>query len=372
MQEVPTGTNFWHFGMGQISEMVCVRHAALWACCACRSSPTSRAGAASPRAAIKNRHLYIVPMGDSLSETLCLSWRKRPELNLGTPTWEKPDMTLPQHGYVPLLTGLTWVPRRVWLDAPEEPQSNCIACGRREALIRQCVFAGIGSTKTDEGSLARIWNDPHTIREGDEIVKPFSALGPADAAAGKWTKVVAGILCGEKPKGKQRLWVVSFATVQNDKYLEATEGEIPFLTALDDVKVQASVEKIEAWRKEGWKLVGRAKPREASRNKRHLEILSAVAAVRPQAERTVSGRIDQLIAQGGDAWEGAAGEYRPLMAAVAKSLSPAVHNRFSAKAARNCHSRAGHAAEEKPQERREGTSDCNGAVRRSSDSAEIR
>ena len=321
MQEVPTGTNFWHFRHGtDLRDGLCP------ACCAMGLLRlplfATSAGRGKPPGVNQKPPTYIVPMGDSLSETLRLSWRKRPEPNLGTPTWEKPDITLPQHGNVPLLTGLTWVPRRVWLDAPEEPQSNCIACGRREALIRRCVFAGIGSTRTDEGSPARVWNDPHTIREGDEIVKPFSALGPADAAAGKWTKVVAGILCGEKPKEKQRLWVVSFATVQNDKYLEATEWEIPFLTALDDMKVQESIESIGAWQREGWKLPGKTKPREISQTRGHLEILSAVAAVRPQAERTVSGRIDQLIAQGGDAWQEAAQEYRPLMAAVAKSLSP--------------------------------------------------
>ncbi|MGD0011288.1 MAG: type I-E CRISPR-associated protein Cse1/CasA [Terriglobia bacterium] len=321
MQEVPTGTNFWHFRHGTD-----FRNGLCPACCAMGLLRlplfATSAGRGKPPGVNQKPPIYIVPMGDCLSETLRLSWRKTSEMNLGTPTWENPDISLPQHGNVPLLIGLTWVPRRVWLDTPETPESNCIACGRREALIRQCVFAGIGSTKTGEGSLARIWNDPHTISEGDEIVKPFSALGPADAAAGKWTKVVAGILCGEKPKGNSKLWVVSFATVQNDKYLEAAEREIQFLAALDDVKVQASLQEIQAWQKEGWKLVGRAKPRETSRNRGHLEILSAVAAVRPQAEATVSGKIDEMIAEGGKAWEEAAQEYRPLMAAVAKSLSP--------------------------------------------------
>ena len=107
-------------------------------------------------------------------------------LNLGTPAWEKPDLQLSKTDKIPLLTGLTWLPRRVWLDNPEEPEANCISCGRKEPLIRQCVFAGIGSTKTKME--ARIWGDPHIIRDGKDVVKPANALGASDAAAGPMGK----------------------------------------------------------------------------------------------------------------------------------------------------------------------------------------
>jgi hypothetical protein len=216
--------------------------------------------------------------------------------------------------------GLTSLPRRVWLDNPQEPDANCISCGRKAPLIRQCVFAGVGSAKTDENGLGRVWSDPHTITDGEDVIKPSNALGATDAAAGQWARIAAGILREKKPNGKRGLWVVSFATVQNDKYLEAMEYEIPLPSTLDDRQVAESVETIDMWQKEGRKLAGKAKPRGTSR--RHLEIPPMVAAVRPHVEAKVSGKVGELISRGRDAWEQAAREYRPMMAAVAKSLSP--------------------------------------------------
>ena len=53
------------------------------------------------------------------------------------------------------MTGLTWLPRRVWLDNPEEARHLPVyACGRQERVIRRCVFDGTGSTKTDEEARA--------------------------------------------------------------------------------------------------------------------------------------------------------------------------------------------------------------------------
>ena len=66
-----------------------------------------------------------------------------------------------------------------WLDNPEEPEANCISCGRKESLIRQCVFAGIGSTKTDgEDGQGRIWSDPHIIRDGKDLLNQAMPLAP--------------------------------------------------------------------------------------------------------------------------------------------------------------------------------------------------
>ncbi|MGH9433416.1 MAG: type I-E CRISPR-associated protein Cse1/CasA [Terriglobia bacterium] len=318
MQEVPTGTNSWHFRHSTDG-----RDGLCAACCAMGLLRlplfATSGGRGKPPGVNQKPPVYVIPVGVSLAETLRLSWRKVSG-DLGTPAWEKPDLSLPKHGDVPLLMGLTSLPRRVWLEIPEEPKRNCISCGRTERLIRQCVFAGIGSTKTDEGSQGRSWRDPHTIGEGKDVVKPSSALGAADAAAGKWAQITAGILGGRKPNDKSSLWVVSFATVQNDKYLEAMEYEIPFPSTVDDRKVQESVERIERWQREGWKLVGKARPRETSR--KHLEVAPAVASIRPHVEATVSKNLGRLIAGNSELWEQAAGEYSPMMATVAKSLSP--------------------------------------------------
>ncbi len=116
------------------------------------------------------------------------------------------------------------------------------------------------------------------------------------------------------------MWVVSFATVKNDKYLEAMEHEVSVPITLDYQKVQQNIANMEKWQSEGWKLVRRARPRGTSR--KHLEIPPMVAAIRPDIETTVSEKAGELISGGGDAWEKAAREYSPMMSAVAKSLSP--------------------------------------------------
>jgi hypothetical protein len=116
------------------------------------------------------------------------------------------------------------------------------------------------------------------------------------------------------------LWVVSFATVKNDKYLEAMEYEVSVPITLDHQKVQENIANIEKWQDEGWKLVRRARPRGTSR--KHLEIPPLVAAIRPQVEARVSEDAGKMLGEGDDAWERAAREYSPLMTAVAKSLSP--------------------------------------------------
>lgn len=319
VQEVPTGTNSWHFRHSTDKEDgLCP------ACCAAGLLRlplfATSGGRGKPPGVNQKPPVYVVPVGGSLAETLRLSWRKVSDTDFGTPAWEEPDLSLPRHGNVPLLVGLTSLPRRVWLDSPQEPDANCISCGRKAPLIRQCVFAGVGSAKTDDNGQGRVWSDPHTITDGEDVVKPSNALGATDAAAGQWARIAAGILREKKPNGKRGLWVVSFATVQNDKYLEAMEYEIPLPSTLDDRQVAESVETIDMWQKEGRKLAGKAKPRGTSR--RHLEIPPMVAAVRPHVEAKVSGKVGELISRGRDAWEQAAREYRPMMAAVAKSLSP--------------------------------------------------
>jgi hypothetical protein len=321
VQEVPTGTNCWHF-----RHSIDKRDGLCAACCAMGLLRlplfATSGGQGKPPGVNQKPPIYVIPVGVSLLETLLLSWRKVSDPDLGTPAWEEPDLSLPSHGKVRLLVGLTSLPRRVWLDNPQEPEASCISCGRKEPLIRQCVFAGIGSTKTDEGGQGRVWNDPHTISNGEDVVKPSSALGAADSAAGKWADLAVGILGGSKSSDKKRLWVVSFATVQNDKYVEAMEYEISIPSALDEVKVEESIAKIERWQKEGWKLVSKAKPRETSRNRKHLEIRPIIAAVCPQVEAKAAEEMGTLMAARGDEWEHAAREYGPMLLAAAKSLSP--------------------------------------------------
>ncbi|MEW6114102.1 MAG: type I-E CRISPR-associated protein Cse1/CasA, partial [Thermodesulfobacteriota bacterium] len=158
IQEVPTGTNVSHF-----------RHSIDGVdglCLACCASGLIRlplfatsGGRGKPPGINSKPPFYAIPAGVSLAETLRLSWR--PVSNLGMPAWERSDSQLPKTGEVSLLMGLTWLPRHVWLDDPEEAHSPCMSCGQKDEVVLQCTFAGIGSTKTDEGEPGRVWRDPH-------------------------------------------------------------------------------------------------------------------------------------------------------------------------------------------------------------------
>jgi CRISPR type I-E-associated protein CasA/Cse1 len=217
VQEIPTGTNISHFkhstdGINGLCRACCVMGLLRLPAFA------TSGGRGKPPGINAKPPIYVIPLGSSLAETLRLSWRQVSFPNLGIPAWEKPDLQLSRTGEIPLLTGLTWLPRHVWLGNPTEPKANCISCGHREQLIHHCVFVGIGSTKS-EGN--RLWSDPHVIYDGKEVVvKPGNALGASDGAAGQWAKIIAGIQRSKKANVPRKLWVVGFDTVQNDKYLD--------------------------------------------------------------------------------------------------------------------------------------------------------
>lgn len=317
VQEIPTGTNLSHFrhstdGSDGLCPACCAMGLLRLPCFA------TSGGRGKPPGINQKPPVYVVPIGATLAETLKLSLgRIEAADDMGTPAWVEPDIHLPAD--VPPLTGLTWLPRRVWLDEPGEPVAACVSCGRRGRLVRKCVFAGIGSTKGD-----RQWRDPHVIlREDGGLVSAGNVLKRSDAAAGQWADVLSGSLRGVCPAGG-RLWVVGFATVQNDKYLETMEQVFP---SPDDISQrQARIEEIARWQKEGMSLAGRLRPREekaqSGKRRRHVEIAPLVSAIRPDVEARASGRARELLAGGEEDWHAVADEYRPMMTAVAMSLYP--------------------------------------------------
>ncbi len=315
-QDVPTGANFWHFrhSIDNINGL-CP------ACCAIgllRIPAFATSGGRGKTPGINAKPpVYVIPLGSSLAESLRLSWREVSGLDLGTPAWVNPEIKLPAKGNVPLLTRLTWLPRRVWLDDPESCKSSCISCGSRAYLIKQCIFAGIGSQKADGDGQSRALGDPHVIHEGKKVIWSGDALAASDAAAGQWARIMTGILGRQKDYVSRRVLVVGFATVQNDKYLEATEYVISIPASSD---VQSIQDKINKWQKEGPNLVQKAKPKASSR--KHIEIPAIVDSIRPHIEGIVSARANELLAGDESKWEQAACEYGPMMATIAKSLSP--------------------------------------------------
>jgi hypothetical protein len=326
IHEVPSGTNKWHFRHSTDRvDGLCP------ACCAMGlirlpvfatsggKGMTVNSGK-SPGINAKPP-LYVLQIGTSLASTLRLSWRRIGKA-LGMTAWETPNVELPKEGETPLLTGMTWLPRSVWLGDPEEQESACISCGQTEQLIRRCVFDGKGSAKAE----ARMWRDPHVIyaatSKGEIIsLHASDALGSSEAAAGQWTRIMAGILAGQSSGETRSVWVIGFSTVQNDKYLEAIERVMPGSCSPD--QLHASIAGIERWQKESSSLVRKIRPpHEKQASRKHVEIPPMLAAIRPHVEESVSAKSGVLIAGGDEAWQRAAGQYQPMMEAVGKSLSP--------------------------------------------------
>jgi len=323
VQEVPTGKNMWHFRHATEG-----RDGLCRACCAMGLLRlplfATSGGRGKPPGVNGKPPIYVIPVADSLAGTLRLSWQRASDI--GTPAWEKPDLKLPDAGDVPLLTGLTWLPRRVWLSDPQPQGANCISCGRRESVIDSSVYAPIGSTRTDSDGPGRVWADPHVLYAANTkgqvtALRSSNALDAPDAAAGQWARTITGILTKKQAGERIRVWVVGFSTVQNDKYLEATEHLLDLPNWADEIEV--FVDKVERWQKECSGLEGRLKRQLGQGTPRkHVEARPAIAAIRAHVEGRVSSNVGELLAGGEAAWAEAAREYSPMMDAIAQSLCP--------------------------------------------------
>lgn len=326
IHEVPSGTNKWHFR--HATDMV---DALCPACCAmgllrlpvfATSGGKGMSPSTGKSPGINSKPpLYVVPMGDSLAATLQLSYRTT-KLALGTPEWETPVNKLPLKGEVPLLMGLTWLPRSVWLGDLERSESICALCGRKERGIRRCVFDGKGTSRTD----GRLWCDPHVVYDTtyDDKAMPLQtgdALGRTDAASNHWAKTIAGIVGGQGSGIDQNFAVVGFSTVQNDKYLEATDWMV--VGTGSSQKDQASAAKFERWNKQGATLARQICLKEkASSRETPVELRSSVDAIRPEVEARVCSRAGELLTGDDVAWEQVARDYRPMMEVIAGALAP--------------------------------------------------
>ncbi|MGQ9604542.1 MAG: type I-E CRISPR-associated protein Cse1/CasA, partial [bacterium] len=182
--------------------------------------------------------VYFIPQGDSLSKTLMISLKIINSLNptLGQPSWKNP-MPRVEGNEVPLLKGLTWLPRVVWLAEPDSQESKqdqvCIYCGRRGPVVREMVYEGIKWAENLK------WRDPHVFYEDDRPVvlpdesKPglvrhtrISATARA-ALATFGDSLIKNTLVSIPSHGEGiQLWVVALVSDQN-KYIEAVEQYFP-------------------------------------------------------------------------------------------------------------------------------------------------
>lgn len=315
LQEIPTGNNFWHF-RHSIDEV----NGLCPACCAMglmRLPLFSVSGLPDLKAGINGTPpVYILPCGISLLQTLKINWK--PHINLGVPTWDQPDIQ-PQYGDdVPLLRGLTLLSRRVLLHEPDEQTGSCIGCGlKNTTLIHSCEFQSAGSQKNDK------WNDPHVVYLVKESRK--SLVAPDLRGAGKfrmdrpWTDLLSNIDFSTNPFS---LFVVGFAT---NKALNVDVWERNLFFKSTTLKGEKAASLLEQWKKEGGAFVRKVQSTEENKLKQKRNealFTSQIAALRPHIEGSVSARVDELITGNEDAWEKASNEYRPMMEAVAKSLSP--------------------------------------------------
>jgi len=321
IHEIPTGTNFNHFRHStDDKDGLCP------ACCAIgllRLPVFATSGGRGMSPGInKKPPVYVVPIGATLAVTLRLSWQSITHSDLGTPTWEKPEGELTPTGDVPLLTGLTWLPRRVWLEDPTEPAEKCISCGRKELLIRKCVFAGLGGMKEKTFE----WKDPHVIPD----LSNSNTLDSADASAGDWAEITRALLKKQKTVSRKKWLVVDFATVKNDKYLEATAREL-VLPELTNNQRNDQIARMEA--REGMKknfvkatkkVLGDLEQRRlktASRKHNELEPIFVSICAHPEAG--IAAKTNELIGKSEEEWKQVAWEkYEPMIEVVAKLLSP--------------------------------------------------
>lgn len=325
IHEVPSGTNKWHFRhVTDEIDGLCAP------CCATgllRLPLFATSGGRGMSAATGKSWgvnakppLYVVPVGSSLAATLRHSWQPT-ALPLGTPEWESPGQPLPSKGPVPLMMGLTWLPRSVWLGDLEEPEAACAHCGHIRPLVRRCVFDGKGSNKAGD----RKWRDPHVIYEQSDddrasALQTSNALDSSDAAAGRWARTMAAILKARVSTPSASLWVVGFATVQNDKYLEASEWLIPPVNLSQ--QDQQQIASLERWQRETGNLARSIHRKMPASSRKHLNIRPVLDAVRPDVETRVLRRATQDLLVGNDGADRAAREYASMMSAVATSLSP--------------------------------------------------
>lgn len=211
LHENSTGTNHWHFKHTLDGECgLCT------ACCAMglvRMPVFTTSGGRGHSPGINaTPPIYGIPTSPSLFDTLRSLWKKVDAT--GIPMWESPGMQLPKKT-IPILTGLTWFPKQIWLDTPTTT-GHCVNCGRLQPLVISIIYEGIGSMKNEEIE----WTDPHVVYTIDAKKKRITLTMKGllsetlEQVNEKWEEAMA--------VSDQPMWFVALASVKN-KYYEVTE-----------------------------------------------------------------------------------------------------------------------------------------------------
>ena len=318
IQEVPTGNNFWH-----LRHSTDYRDGLCPACCALgllRLPLFSVSGLPDLRSGINGTPpIYVVPLGGSLLETLCLNWIE--SASLGMPAWEAPVPPSPQGEPVPLLTGLTLLSRRVLLDDPAPPKGACVACGDvRPALIRTCKFQSAGSQANEA------WNDPHVVYRSATKRSTFRApdlSAPQKFKMDKpWWKVLAEIASSNRFQpgpAVRTLLIVGFATDQA-KNVDVWECvcSVPPGACGDGGSVKVA-DRLHEWEAASDRIPSRLK---TVPNRKHVELHAVMHMVRPNIESCISASAPRILSNSDEAWQQAVALHGEAMSMIAAPLAP--------------------------------------------------
>lgn len=244
IHENPTGTNPWHF-----RHILDDRDGLCPACCVyglIRLPAFTTAGGRGFETGLHKRlPFYVVPLGDSLAETLLLSWRGG-DFDLGAPVWECAEVNNSPED-VSLLEGLTWTPRRVWLDIPSG-KGICSLCGRESELTRNCVF------ENKEKSGNRSWSDPHVFSSSDkkdDFFRPKIVFGKR--AMWEFLSQWVAFISSKNIPSSKKIWIVGLVAEKAAckhvfEYVFTLPPEVSNLlqeakTSIEDTKLREELEK---------------------------------------------------------------------------------------------------------------------------------
>lgn len=313
LQEIPTGNNFWHFRHStDFQNGLCL------VCCArglLRLPLFSVSGLPDLKAGINGTPpIYVLPLGQSLLETLSLNWKYRE--TLGAPTWSHSPVNHSSADPVPTLLGLTILSRRVKLHGPIESHDKCMGCGAGTGvLVYTCEFQSAGEQKTD------LWDDPHVVYSDTTPRKASKAQDLSASGAFKmdrpWTYLLKGLIDSGKigpNKEATTFLIVGFAT-DKAKNIDVWQREvrIPPGGAIEEVAATRAIK----WHKEGLRMEKRLGRWEKLRT-------AALTSVRPDVEHRVSDNLGNLVVSSDESWCEEADKYRPLVGMLANALYPGI------------------------------------------------
>ncbi len=260
IHEIPSGRNYPHFV--HVTDEDCVLSPAACALGLIRLPVFTTVGGQGKSYGINQTPpVYVLPEAETLAGTLRLSWVALRGRKPGIPAWE--DSLQPLEGEIPALTGLTWLPRRVWFhETVFEPSRQCAFLGESVSLgVSETAYEG--RAKEDVKKDGYHWRDPHVLsdwnRETTEAKKDAVKLPHLkltdlskypDATARQWLegitalrKAVQSVPCW---RGHADWLIVDFVTDQA-KFLDALAFRVRLDNTGDGTEEKEQV--IESWQK---------------------------------------------------------------------------------------------------------------------------